>query len=206
MSKDPTLTRRTLLSHGACLFALGAQTKLALAEMQIGSSAMLSTLSDGYLSLPPDMIFGSMPQEELEELLTKHAFDLTRYEPECNVTLYQDGTNTVLFDVGAGPDFMTTAGKLPASIEAAGLSPDDVTHVVFTHAHPDHIWGVLDEFDDPLFPNAAHLFGRQEWDYWWNRGRHFVIDEMLKFAILRRRLQDFRTTQKPRRSILPATN
>ena len=40
--------------------------------------------------------------------------------------------------------------------------------MVFTHAHPDHIWGLLDEFDDPLFTEATYMMGRDEWDYWWN--------------------------------------
>ncbi|MEO1114842.1 MAG: MBL fold metallo-hydrolase, partial [Pseudomonadota bacterium] len=58
--------------------------------------------------------------------------------------------------------------KLVAGLEHAGVAPEDVTHVVFTHAHPDHIWGLLDEFDDPLFADAAYLIGGTEWDYWWN--------------------------------------
>ena len=91
-----------------------------------------------------------------------------RLEPECNHAIYRDGTNTVLFDVGSGPDFMPSAGKLTAGLDAAGLTPEDVTHVVFTHAHPDHIWGLLDEFDDPLFYDSTYMMGRAEWDYWWN--------------------------------------
>ena len=54
------------------------------------------------------------------------------------------------------------------ALRALGLSPEDITHVVFTHAHPDHIWGLLDEFDEPLFYNATYMMGRTEWDYWWN--------------------------------------
>ncbi|WP_204114529.1 MBL fold metallo-hydrolase [Shimia biformata] len=88
--------------------------------------------------------------------------------PDCNVTVFRDGTRTILFDVGAGADFMPTAGELPDALGQIGVSLDEVTHVVFTHAHPDHIWGVLDDFDDPLMPNATYLMGRREWDYWWN--------------------------------------
>ncbi len=63
---------------------------------------------------------------------------------------------------------MPTAGKIVESLEALGLAPEDITHVVFTHAHPDHIWGVLDDFDEPLFHQASYMMGRAEWDYWWN--------------------------------------
>ncbi len=170
-------SRRTFLYHATCLAALGVQTRSVLAELQLGPSARVATLSDGYLSLPPDMVFGSMPQEELEQLLTRNNTDATKYEPECNVALYQDAENTVLFDVGAGPDFMPTSGKLSETLDTLGLSPEDVTQVIFTHAHPDHIWGVLDDFGDLLFPNATHHFGRDEWDYWWSPSTVETIGE-----------------------------
>jgi glyoxylase-like metal-dependent hydrolase (beta-lactamase superfamily II) len=164
----PRLTRRHFLGGFGALSALSLQSQASLAQIALGDAAQLSTLSDGYLTLPPDMVFGHLPQEELAEVMQRHDATLTSYNPACNVTLYRDGENTVLFDVGSGPDFMPTAGDLPASLDALGISPDDVTHVLFTHAHPDHIWGLLDDFDDPLFANAQYMMGRREWDYWWN--------------------------------------
>ncbi len=178
------LHRRMFISHGACFAALAIQTKPVLADLQLGSSKLLSTLSDGYLTLPPQMVFGTMPQSELIELLANHRADLSKYEPSCNIVLYRDGVNTVLFDVGAGPDFMPTCGTLPESLAAIGLSPDEVTQVIFTHAHPDHIWGVLDDFDDPVFTNATFHFGRKEWDYWWDPATVDSIgDDRASFAV-----------------------
>jgi len=55
---------------------------------------------------------------------------------------------------------------LLTSLEALGVAPEDITDVVFTHAHPDHLWGLLDDFDDPLFTQARYMIGRREWDYW----------------------------------------
>ncbi len=165
---ENTFSRRSFLYGAACITALGAQSKIAWAELQLGSSARIATMSDGYLSLPPEMVFGAMPKAELRQLLDSYKVDATKYEPECNVALYRDDQNTVLFDVGAGSDFMPTSGKLLETLETIHLSPEDISHVIFTHAHPDHIWGVLDDFGDLLFPNATHHFGRNEWDYWWN--------------------------------------
>ena len=59
-------------------------------------------------------------------------------------------------------------GTLVDSLEAIDLSTDDITDVVFTHAHPDHIWGVLDDFDDLTFQNANYHIGRTEWEYWFD--------------------------------------
>lgn len=161
------VSRRTFLS-GCVALPLSAQTSgFSVAEQSVGNGT-LTTISDGHLTLPGSFVFDPMPRDELLPLLEKTGISEKTLTPECNVSLYQDGQNTVLFDVGSGPDFQSSAGKLPDGLELAGIAPEDVTHVVFTHAHPDHIWGLLDEFDDPLFYDATYMIGRAEWDYWWN--------------------------------------
>ena len=162
-----TISRRTFLQGAAALPVLGAMPRLATANMALGS-ATLTTVSDGSLMLPGSFIFDPMPKDELAPILAQYGQDSERLTPECNLALYRDGTNTVLFDVGSGPDFMPTAGTIVDSLDAIGLAPEDITHVLFTHAHPDHIWGLLDDFDEPLFYEASYMMGRAEWDYWWN--------------------------------------
>ena len=160
------LTRREFVHHGLATTALGFAAPV-VAQTALGAGK-LQTVSDGHLVLPGDFILGPMPQNELGPILEAHGISRDRLEPECNLAVWQDGENTVLFDVGSGPDFMPTAGELLDNLDAAGLAPEDVTHVVFTHAHPDHIWGLLDDFDELVFPDATYMMGRAEWDYWWN--------------------------------------
>jgi len=160
-------SRRRFLQTSALAPIIGSLPQIAYSEISLGTSK-LTTVSDGSLLLPGAFIFEPMPKDELEPILTEFGLSDDRLTPECNLALYRDGTNTVLFDVGSGPDFMPTAGVITDSLSAMGLSPDDITHVVFTHAHPDHIWGLLDDFDEPLFLNATYMMGRTEWDYWWN--------------------------------------
>ncbi|WP_147124251.1 MBL fold metallo-hydrolase [Shimia ponticola] len=163
-----TLTRRSFIQTGTMFAAASALPRFAKAEMSLGSNATLTTVSDGSLILPGSFIFEPMPQDKLLPLLEETGVSAERLTPECNLALYRDGTNTVLFDVGSGPDFMPTAGTVTDSLDAMGLAPEDITHVLFTHAHPDHIWGLLDDFDEPLFHDATYMMGRAEWDYWWN--------------------------------------
>jgi glyoxylase-like metal-dependent hydrolase (beta-lactamase superfamily II) len=158
------LTRRHLLT-AAIAAPLAPRRLWASSTLALGSF-QIDTLSDGNLVLPGDFILGGMPQEEMQAIVAKYGLPTDQLTPPCNVTLVRDGTNTVLFDVGSGPDFQPTAGKLFEALEAMGLTPDDVTHVVFTHGHPDHLWGLLDEFDEPVFPNAEYMIGQAEFDYW----------------------------------------
>ena len=160
-------SRRAFLKSAAAAPIAGLLPRPVMAELSMGT-ATLTTVSDGSLVLPGSFIFEPMPKDELAPILAEFDQSSERLTPECNLALYRDGTNTVLFDVGSGPDFMPTAGTIMDSLDAVGLAPEDITHVVFTHAHPDHIWGLLDEFDEPLFYEASYFMGRAEWDYWWD--------------------------------------
>ena len=163
------LTRRRIMTLAAAALSapLVPRRLWAASTLRLGG-VQIDTLSDGHLVLPGDFILGGMPQAEMTEIVTKYGLPTDQLTPPCNVTLLRDGTNTVLFDAGAGPDFQPTAGKLAEALAVLDLAPEDVTHVLFTHAHPDHLWGVLDEFDEPVFANAQHMIGRAEFDYWTN--------------------------------------
>ena len=154
------ITRRSFMATGAASLLASP----VFAQTRIGDMTVLS-LSDGNLMLPANMILGDLAADRRAALETAFGFTDT-LTPPCNVTLLQTGDRNVLFDVGSGPEFMSSAGFLLDALDAQGLSPDDITDVVFTHAHPDHIWGLLDDFDDLLFYNAQYMIGQAEWDYW----------------------------------------
>lgn len=158
-----TLTRRRLLELGAALpfvQIVGGAQALTLGE------GRLDTLSDGHLILPRDFLLGPLPEAEAGPILAAYGITGDTLTPPCNLTLWQDGPRKVLFDAGAGAGFVPSAGKLAKALEAVGIGADEITHVIFTHAHPDHLWGVLDDFDEPVFKNASYMIGQAEWDYW----------------------------------------
>lgn len=170
------ISRRHLMSVGAMGVLAGLTGhRAAVAQTQIGDFKILS-LSDGSLMLPAAMVFAPIPKNERVDLSQR--YDLGEVlTPPCNVTLLQKGDQNILFDVGSGPEFMSSAGFLLDALDSTGLGPEDITDVVFTHAHPDHIWGLVDDFDDLLFPNARHMIGQTEWDYWTNPETVNTIDE-----------------------------
>jgi glyoxylase-like metal-dependent hydrolase (beta-lactamase superfamily II) len=50
------------------------------------------------------------------------------------------------------------------SLAALGLSADDITDVVLTHLHFDHVgWVSCD--DTPVFPNATYRCHQRDWDH-----------------------------------------
>ncbi|MEF2552831.1 MBL fold metallo-hydrolase [Aurantimonas sp. A2-1-M11] len=154
-------TRRSFMVGATALsgsLAFGARGQAAPADR-------LSTLSDGHLELPADFLLPGVPAEARRELGIETG-DGAMLSPPCNLTLHRSGDRLVLFDAGAGSNFMPSAGRLPDSLAEAGIDASEITDVIFTHAHPDHIWGVLDDFEDVAFPEAQFHVCRTEWDFW----------------------------------------
>jgi len=161
------LMRRTLLQGGLAATAsaiLPAGLGSALA-IEIGD-AVLTSVSDGNLVLPLSFSYPDAPQEELLALLVENGLPTDSLVPDCNVPILKSADRLIMFDVGSGHNFMPSAGKLLDNMEEAGFDPADVTDVVFTHCHPDHLWGLVDDFDEIIFSNARFHMGRTEWEFW----------------------------------------
>lgn len=143
-----------------------ASIKSPVTSMPFGDGEFYS-LSDGQLNLPVSMVLPeSLTVEERSRYIGMPSIGKEQYTPDCNVVLWKTSDRVILFDTGAGSQFPVGGGELAASLEQAGIDPYEVTDVVLTHAHPDHLWGVLDDFDDLAFPDAQFHIGQQEWDYW----------------------------------------
>ncbi|MFE3500859.1 MBL fold metallo-hydrolase [Kitasatospora sp. NPDC059160] len=85
--------------------------------------------------------------------------------------LVRIGERTVLVDAGVGPydDGKYRGGALLDSLAAHGVTVEDITDVVFTHLHFDHIgWATVD--GHPVFPRATYRAHRADW-------QHFVTGE-----------------------------
>jgi glyoxylase-like metal-dependent hydrolase (beta-lactamase superfamily II) len=163
------LSRREILAGGTAALALagsGIRPGFAASVPISLGDAEIQVFSDGTLSLPMSFVLPDQSATEVEELMKPHGLATDGITPDCNVTLYRNGDRLALFDVGSGPNFQPTAGELLTALEEAGVDPSDITDVIFTHGHPDHLWGVLDDFDDPLFSEAQYWVSETEWDYW----------------------------------------
>ncbi len=171
------ISRRQIIQYGTAAAASALLPRRSWAQSTIqGAGKTLDTLSDGHLVLPKSFAFGEPLPEGAEALLAKYGITGDTMTPDCNVTLLRSGDRTILFDVGAGQEFMPSAGKLMDALDALGVDIFDITDVVFTHAHPDHLWGVRDDFGDLMFPDATYHIGRAEWDYWTDDNTVSTID------------------------------
>lgn len=78
--------------------------------------------------------------------------------------LIRDGERLVLIDSGAGGK-MGTQNKLLASLRAAGVEPAQITDVLISHAHGDHVGGLADASGSLTFPHATIRMSEPEWAF-----------------------------------------
>jgi glyoxylase-like metal-dependent hydrolase (beta-lactamase superfamily II) len=170
---DPALTRRDFVAGavavGAALSgavpgfvgpAFAAQPVLKTGDFTITS------LSDGHLSLPAAFAATNASPDERAAALAKAGQTGDMVSSPLNVTLITTPSEKILVDTGSGSRFVNTAGELAGALDALGVAPDEITKVVYTHAHPDHCWGTLDDFDELTFSSAEHIINEAEYNYW----------------------------------------
>lgn len=167
----------------------------------LGDTELL-VISDGYFQIPLSVLVpeSATSKEERDAFLNANNLKDETFKPDCNITLWRSGEKLVLFDTGSGSQFVATAGKLLDGLAESGIEATDITDVVFTHAHPDHMWGLVDDFDELTFPEAAYHMSATEWNYWLadstidtipgNR-KTFVVGAQNRFPYIEDRVQLF---------------
>ena len=141
----------------------------------------ITVVSDGNLRTPAGNLGTNVDPAEVEAFLQEHYMDPQWNYAHTNHVIVDTGEAKVLIDVGSGDRFQPTAGRLVENMEAAGLAPEDITHIALTHAHPDHVWGMLDEFGDELrFPEASYAIGAAEFDWWMAPDRIDTVPEVMQ--------------------------
>jgi glyoxylase-like metal-dependent hydrolase (beta-lactamase superfamily II) len=122
-------------------------------------------VSDGTFSYPTGWFFSNVAQDQVESSLRERSLPTANIESPYTCLLIRAGKNRLLIDTGAD-ELAPTTGDLLKNLQAEGVAPGEITDVVLTHAHPDHIGGAIDASGQPAFANARYLMSKTEWDFW----------------------------------------
>jgi glyoxylase-like metal-dependent hydrolase (beta-lactamase superfamily II) len=210
-------SRRSLLALGAGLgtaymtadIAQARAPKLATQSQyfyrfNVGG-AEVTVVSDGPIGLgDPKGTFTGVPDDELRKMLSDNFLSPTNVVFEQNSPIVNMGNKLVLFDTGLGTakPFGPNTGRQQKSMAEAGIKPEDIDAVVFSHGHIDHIGGVVDDNNKILFPNAQYYIAESDFDYWTDEAKagpamkDFVVHAKKNLLPVRDRLLFYKDEQE----------
>jgi glyoxylase-like metal-dependent hydrolase (beta-lactamase superfamily II) len=123
-------------------------------------------VSDGTLTFPVGFFVPNADPEAAAAALVDNFLSPENVLAHVNALYVETAEHKVLIDTGAGNTFGPSVGYLASNLEAAGVPVDTIDTIIITHAHPDHIGGILDDSGNPVFANASYYISETEWDFW----------------------------------------
>ena len=150
-----------------------------LRKDELGSDMKVISIETGYFKLDGGAMFGVVPKTIWQKMIPADEHNLCSWTMRC--LLIDTGTQQILIDTGLGDKqdarffshyFLHGNHSLLSSLSNAGYDPDDITDVILTHFHFDHVGGAVKKNGDnsfvPQFPNAKYWTTQRHYDWAYN--------------------------------------
>ena len=114
-------------------------------------------------------------QQELNQSLSNYLINPNNIPSPFVAMLLQQNDKNILIDTGIGffeePMIFRDMsypfkGRLHQLLLQENIKKEDITDVIITHFHPDHIGCIYDSAGKLNFPNAQFHIHEQEWNFW----------------------------------------
>ena len=175
-------SRRELLAGASALGAIGlvgshlpAMARAPMLDTQappfyrfkIGTIEA-TVISDGPLSIgAPGKTFRGPTVQELDQMLSDQFLPTSDVVLEQNALVINTGDKLAVFETGmSSVKRDAKMGRLAAGMRQAGIDPADIDAVIPTHAHIDHIGGIMAEDGSRTFPNAQIHIHQSDLEFW----------------------------------------
>jgi glyoxylase-like metal-dependent hydrolase (beta-lactamase superfamily II) len=141
--------------------------------MQIGA-VTIEGVSDGNIPMPPTPLFNKTGQDWLQH--SQFLDDDGMLPIEMGGFLVRSGDCLALVDTGIGPHAAPErTGTFMRNLADIGVQPSEITDVVLTHLHFDHLgWATDGELR--LFPEATYRCHEADWEFF--MGAHPFDDSL----------------------------
>ncbi|MGJ0528658.1 MBL fold metallo-hydrolase [Burkholderia gladioli] len=141
----------------------------------------ITAFSDGYLTAS----LGLLSNIDAAQAATMQG-QAGQQDPDAvhiNCYLIRTAAHTILVDAGAG-GIRQWGGRLRSNLLLAGIDPSSIDTILLTHAHPDHVGGLVDTTGQASFPNAELVVHRRELEFWRDDGKLSLASERARSNFL----------------------
>ena len=124
--------------------------------------------------LAKDFFINANP-DDLDKALDKYKTKPDNIPSPFIPVLIQHEDKKVLIDTGVGysekplevrGNSVVFHGKLQQLLQEEKIRNEDITDVIITHFHPDHVGGIFNDSGKLNFPNARFHMHEDEWNFW----------------------------------------
>jgi glyoxylase-like metal-dependent hydrolase (beta-lactamase superfamily II) len=141
----------------------------------------LYKIETGNLMLDGGAMFGVVPKSIWKKIYPSDENNLCNWAMRCLLVETED--KRILIDTGMGTKqdakffshyYPNGDASLLSSLNEHGFSPEDITDVILTHLHFDHVGGAVKLEDGkyiPTFPKAVYHISKSQWDLATNPNR-----------------------------------
>ncbi len=130
--------------------------------MQVGAVSV-EGVSDGNIPVPPGPLFNKTEQDWVQH--AQFLDDDGMLPIEMGGFLVRSGDRLILVDTGLGPHVAPgLTGSFMRNLAALGVEPRDITDVVLTHLHFDHL-GWATDGERRLFDRATYRCHEADWEF-----------------------------------------
>ena len=160
-------------------------------HLQVGD-VLVTALNDGQFHAATEYVTG-VPAAECEALL-RDSFRPLPPRITVGCFLLRFGGRHVLVDFGGGGAMGTMLGHAGSRLAAIGVAPEAIDTVLVTHAHVDHVFGLVDGDGAAVFPKAEIVISGIETGFWLSAENESRAPEGARqdFGIAQRALAPYR--------------
>lgn len=160
--KTPLALAATLaLGLAASTAALAQEPTGAATPFTVGALHLAALRDADFAPANNGKTFGvDVGPAEVAKVLTAAGLPTDKIPVSIDGLLVRTGGHVVVIDTGLGNPAMS---GLMLSLKQAGVAPDEVTDVLITHTHGDHVGGTQTAAHTPAFPKAKIHMSSKEW-------------------------------------------
>jgi glyoxylase-like metal-dependent hydrolase (beta-lactamase superfamily II) len=111
------------------------------------------------------MILGTSEAQSEQWLRETFRHVPPRLSISCFLLEFTDGSKA-LVDGGCGHALGPVAGLAPKALASLGVKPEEIATILLSHAHPDHVGGLIETDGSARYPNAEMAITEVEHAYW----------------------------------------
>jgi glyoxylase-like metal-dependent hydrolase (beta-lactamase superfamily II) len=135
----------------------------------------LTPISAGHFHCDGGALFSVIPKVLWSKVYPANEKNITQLTLRC--LLVETGNHKILIETGVGNHYpekylqnngVTPGNHLEESLSKAGLKPEDITDVFFTHLHWDHCTGAVKNTNGEMhltFPDATLWSSKTQWEH-----------------------------------------